>query len=87
MSAIQYSLPAIEYAIRDVCVALDETERAATCWSRQSEDDLWRELVSCILGSRVRFEAVHAAVERMTTCAYCPVLAGPFASISTNRTR
>ena len=65
MSAIQYSLPAIEYAIRDVCVALEETERASTCWSRQSEDALWRELVSCILGSRVRFEAAHAAVERM----------------------
>lgn len=65
MSAIQYSLPAIEYAIRDICVALDETERASTSWSGQSEDDDWRELVSCILGSRVRFEAAHAAVERM----------------------
>ncbi|MBL1150315.1 MAG: hypothetical protein D8M53_08965 [Armatimonadetes bacterium] len=30
-----------------------------------TEDDLWRELVACILGSRVRFEAAHAAIERM----------------------
>ena len=65
MSATQYSLPAIECAIRDVCVALKEKERASTCWSQRSEDDLWRELVSCILGSRVRFETAHAAVERM----------------------
>ena len=65
MNTIRYSLPAIEYAIRDVCVALDETGRASASWSRHSEDDLWRELVSCILGSRVRFEAAHAAVERM----------------------
>jgi N-glycosylase/DNA lyase len=31
-----------------------------------SEDDLWRELVACILGSRVRFHVAHAAVERMS---------------------
>ena len=65
MSDVQYSLPAIEGAIRDVCVALGETERASTPWSNQSEDNLWRELVACILGSRVRFEAAYSAVERM----------------------
>ena len=65
MSAVQYSLPAIECAIRDVCATLGETERASTSWSNQSEDDLWRELVACILGSRVRFEAAYSAVERM----------------------
>ena len=65
MSAVQYSLPAIECAIRDVCVALGETERPSTSWSNQSEDDLWRELVACILGSRVKFEVAYSAVERM----------------------
>ena len=65
MSAVQYSLPAIEGAILDVCVALGETESGSTSWSNQSEDDLWRELVACILGSRVRFETAYSAVERM----------------------
>ena len=65
MNAVQYSLPAIERAVRDVCVALSETERSSTPWSDQSEDSLWRELVACILGSRVRFTAAYAAVERM----------------------
>ncbi len=65
MSGVQYSLPAIECAIRDVCVELGETEPASTSWLNQSEDDLWRELVACILGSRVRFETAYSAVERM----------------------
>lgn len=30
-----------------------------------TEDHLWRELVACILGSRVRFEVAHSAVERI----------------------
>ena len=63
MATIRFSLPAVEHAIRDVCSALDE--RASVSWEKHSEDDLWRELVFCILGSRVKFEAVHAAVERM----------------------
>ena len=60
---IRFSLPTIEHAIRDVYSALDESTSAL--WKENSEDDLWRELVFCILGSRVRFETVHAAVERM----------------------
>ena len=63
MAVISFSLPAIEQAIRDVCSTLDE--RTPVSWKKHSEDDLWRELVSCILGSRVKFEAVHAAVERL----------------------
>ena len=63
MTTIRFSLPVIEHAIRDVCSALDG--RASVSWEEHSEDDLWRELVCCILGSRVKFEAVHAAVERM----------------------
>lgn len=30
-----------------------------------TEDDLWRELVACILGSRVRFEIAYSAVYRI----------------------
>ena len=63
MTTIRFSLPAIEHAIRDVCSALDE--RASVSWEKHSEDDLWRGLVFCILGSRVKIEVVHAAVERM----------------------
>ena len=63
MATIRFSLPVIEHAIRDVCSVLED--RAFVSWEEQSEDDLWRELVYCILGSRVKFEVVHAAVERM----------------------
>ena len=63
MTMIRFSLSAIEHAIRDVGSALDE--RPSVSWKKHSEDDLWRELVFCILGSRVKFEVVHAAVERM----------------------
>lgn len=63
MAMISFSRPAIEQAIRDVCSTLDECPSVS--WEKHSEDDLWRELVFCILGSRVKFEAVHAAVERM----------------------
>ena len=65
MGAIRFSIPTIEYAIRDVRVALEEMRHESASWSRHSEDDLWRELVSCILGSRVRFETAYSAVERM----------------------
>ena len=63
MTAIRFSLPAIEYAIRDLCSSLDKC--VSVSWKKHSEDDLWRELVFCILGSRAKFKAVHAAVERM----------------------
>ena len=65
MAATHVSLPAIENAIRDVCCALDESGRQRPSWSSMTEDDLWRELVACILGSRVRFEIAHTAVYRM----------------------
>ncbi len=65
MTVSHVSLPAIENAIRDVCSALDEKDHQPPARYRMNEDDLWRELVACVLGSRVRFEAAHAAVERM----------------------
>ena len=61
MTTIRYSLPVIEHAIRDVCSVLGD--RAFVSWEEHSEDDLWRELIYCILGSRVKFQVAHAAVE------------------------
>ena len=65
MAATHVALPAIETAIREVCCALDEKGYQTPSWARMTEDNLWRELVACILGSRVRFEIAHSAVERM----------------------
>jgi len=65
MVTTHVSLPAIKNAIREVCSALDDKSYQPTSSARITENDLWRELVACILGSRVRFEVAHSAVERM----------------------
>jgi N-glycosylase/DNA lyase len=65
MTVTPIPLPAIENAIREVCFALEEKGYQSPSWTTMTEDDLWRELVACILGSRVRFELAHSAVERM----------------------
>ncbi len=65
MASTHISLSAIENAIREVCFALDENDHQLPSWPRMTEDDLWRELVACILGSRVRFEVAHSAVNRI----------------------
>lgn len=58
-------LPAIESAIREACFALEERRCDSTLWSTITEDRLWRELVACILGSRIRFEIAHSALCRL----------------------
>lgn len=65
MTVMRVPLPAINNAIREVCFALEDKCHQPPSWSRLTEDDLWRELVACILGSRVRFEVAHSALERM----------------------
>lgn len=65
MTTNHIPLPAIENAIREVCMALEENAYQLPSWTTMSEDNLWRELVACILGSRVRFEVAHSAVEGM----------------------
>jgi N-glycosylase/DNA lyase len=65
MDVTRISLPMINNAIREVCFALEEKRHRLSSWTSMTEDDLWRELVACILGSRVRFEVAHSAVERM----------------------
>jgi len=65
MSAIGVSLPKLEYAIREVSRCLEQNNTHRPKWDAMNENDLWRELVACILGSRVRFDVAHAAIERM----------------------
>ena len=65
MSLAHYSLPIIEHAIFDVWNSIEAKRHTKSDWVSHSEDNLWRELVSCILGSRVRFEVAYAAVERL----------------------
>ncbi len=68
MITAHYSLPDIEHAIFQVWNFMEENFHVKSDWISQSEDDLWRELVSCILGSRVRFEVAYAAVEKLEEC-------------------
>lgn len=65
MAVTHVSLPMIEKAIREVCCALAESGQQRPTWVSMAEEDLWRELVACILGSRVRFEIVYSAVQRL----------------------
>lgn len=65
MTVTGIPLSVISNAIREVCFALEEKNFQPPSWTNMTEDDLWRELVACILGSRVRFEVAHSAIERM----------------------
>jgi N-glycosylase/DNA lyase len=58
-------LPRLENAIREVCISLQKRRARKYEWDALSEDDLWRELVACILGSRVRYDVAYSAIERM----------------------
>lgn len=70
--AKQFPLSVIKKAILDICTILEEQKLISTSSPTCSEDDLWRELVSCILGSRVKFETACAAVERLDDmCLLC----------------
>ena len=53
---------ALERAVDDVCAAIEFVEYRTHDWTTMSEDELWRELVGCILGSRVRFEVAETAL-------------------------
>jgi len=68
MAVTSVSLLTIECAIREVCKALEHKAYLPPPWRTMTEDNLWREVVACILGSRVRFNVAHAAVERMGKC-------------------
>lgn len=55
-------LRVIDAAVVAVAEALPKRLRTRACWRLASEDYLWRELVSAILGSAVTFEAALRAV-------------------------
>jgi len=65
MPAARIPLSRIELAIREVCNCLGDKRGCSSAWESMNEKDLWRELVACILGSRVRFEVAHSAMDRM----------------------
>jgi len=65
MLAAGIPLPRLERAIREVCTCLQEKYLPKFEWETLGEDELWRELVACILGSRVRYDVVYSAIERM----------------------
>lgn len=65
MPVVGVPLPRLEQAIREVCRSLEQNNTDRPKWKAMSEDDLWRELVACILGSRVRFDVAYAAMERL----------------------
>jgi N-glycosylase/DNA lyase len=46
----------IESAVTKVCNLIESEPRETRKWADLSERELWLELVSCILGSRVRYE-------------------------------
>ena len=50
----------IEEAVLKICDFIDSQEKKVKHWKEYSEKDLWFELVSCILGSRVRYEVAKA---------------------------
>lgn len=65
MPASQLPLSAIQTAVHDVMHSLTQQARPPLAWSEFNEDALWRELVGCILGSRVRYATAYAAIERL----------------------
>jgi N-glycosylase/DNA lyase len=65
MSVLPIPLPRIERAIREVCHAFEQQNSHASRWEDMSDEELWREIAACILGSRVPFQVAYGAVERM----------------------
>jgi N-glycosylase/DNA lyase len=55
-------IPSLQNAVISVCKEISSTETLACPWREWSEDELWRELAGCILGSRVPYEQAVAAV-------------------------
>jgi N-glycosylase/DNA lyase len=55
----------IEKAVMKVCDSLDSHRTKIRDWKDYSEEELWFELVSCLLGSRVRYETAKACSTRL----------------------
>jgi len=65
MSVMNTQVSDVQSAIGHVCRSIEHLNKKESHWWHLREDSLWRELVACILGSRVSFETTHAAVERL----------------------
>jgi N-glycosylase/DNA lyase len=59
------SATAVESAVSAVCRDLQMRARVQKAWVELEEANLFREIVACILGSRVSFEMAVSATERL----------------------
>jgi len=65
MNSLQLEQNQIENAIIKVCDFIESHKREIPNWKDYSEEQLWFELVSCILGSRVRYETAKDCVTHL----------------------
>jgi len=65
MINVDISLSRLDYAIKQVCHYLEQSCNPTVNWKMMSEEVLWRELVSCILGSRVRYDVSCSAMDSL----------------------
>jgi len=65
MTSAGIPLSKLELAIRQICDSLNDRYGCRAIWENMSEEELWHDLMGCILGSRVSFEAAHSAMERL----------------------
>lgn len=75
------NLEKIESTVLKVCDVVERRKNTQLNWSTFSEQCLWKELVSCILGSRVRYETAKACTEHLDNVGLLDVrgiLANPF---------
>lgn len=56
MNSLQLEQNRIENAVIKVCDFVESQKKGVPNWKNYNEEQLWSELVSCILGSRVRYE-------------------------------
>lgn len=56
----------VEEAVMDVCNHLrTKSQKLSITWHEYSEDDLWVEMVACILGSRVSYELAQSCITHL----------------------
>jgi N-glycosylase/DNA lyase len=63
----------IEQAVSDVVLTVMDFQRALV-WEDFAEYKLWRELSSCIIGSRVQFELARSVVRQLDLAGYLRLL-------------
>lgn len=58
-------IPKIQNAIQEVCRSIESRVSPTNQWKQPDEDYLWKELVACILGSRVSYEIANAVLQEL----------------------